>query len=81
MRGCLCAVRMRSEVRMRSNESCVERSKTFWMHFLNNGRFIVCVGRIRSQEKGHSYHEQCVLLYYFYYLVQVVAVTHFLSQP
>ena len=56
---------MRSEVRMRSNESCVERSKTFWMHFLNNGRFIVCVGRIRSQEKGHSYHEQCVLIVLF----------------
>ena len=28
------------------------------------GGFIICVGRMRSQEKGHSYHEQCVLLYY-----------------
>ena len=45
------------------------------------GGFIICVGCMRSQEKGHSYHEQCVLLYYFYYLIQVVAVTHFLSQP
>ena len=45
------------------------------------GGFIICVRRMRSQEKGHSYYEQCVLLYYFYYLIQVVVVTHFLSQP
>ena len=34
--GCPCAVRMRSVVRMRSNETCVKRFKTFSKSFLKN---------------------------------------------